>query len=604
VQHSADSGRSLGKHELPKRLVDLYNEYSFTAFEDSFAFAYDDLGSWSRATTHLQDVVQSTLSLLSDDRLRAQENEAQRKSSVNWRDLGYGTLFVEDASELTTRNRSQAAALTKYFKDRAAAYIAALRTMTPAAVRELFDSGVVILGKGKGAPYWNPSSDKTAALSLAKLASVSASLKELTERVMSAGAALLPLLQTSYIRVQSSAKPIPQYAVIDGRLVNVGERYGPKRRRIGAQPFITNHLWAGAGNVLRTLMATMDDRTTGTTLPASAFAINNPDMTAYAFDFSSYDTTVAVETTHALHEYTLQPILHELAVLGVISRRELRLLLEIDVQAQSMPVLLPPRTMSEAGWIAPAQGQIRSGVNLTSWIGTEINRCFKDYKTKELGIQAGDIHHFNYGDDTLIFFRRDVDARAWADNATLLGFVETLAPDATFLMRRIPDGYNYFTRMLYSCINREPAQEPLTVLSAAAAFRTRYDLLKGHPLQPYFWRTLAEWDGPERFREALRMAQSVTDTVALNVAAAGETIKTQPDTGADAQLELASRLATRDARYQQIVNVIEQFRVDSRFQMSTLVLRQAIDSISVDISEAYLREQSYVTQRQKALATR
>jgi hypothetical protein len=531
-----------------------------------------------------------------DPRLAAQEREFIDKASVCWRDRGMGTLFVNDQSALSCSNPSQARALIPYMRKRASEYIKHLLDMDRLEVRQLYLKGAVMLNKGKGAPYWQPGSDRDAALALAKLVSGSRSLAELYERIATPGAARMGLVQTSYIRIQGARKVVQDYGLVDGRITPIGERMKAKIRRIGAQPFATNHLWAGVGNVLRTLMATMDDRTTGTIDPAATAA--SAAKHTVAFDLSSYDTTVSLETLSAVREYMLEPILSVLVALDVLSATTAKLLLELDVYAQQAQILLPPRHKSEVAWLADASGQIRSGENLTSWKGSEINRMRCRLKARELGLGAHKA--FNYGDDTIVTFEHEADAQKWADAREMSGFVETVAPDTTFLMRRLPAGHTYLMRMLFACVNREVSGEPLTVLAAAAAMRTRYELLNGHPLQESFFRMLDKWRRSERWSRAVTAAKT-TSALRLTMAASKEQHALNPARNKDDMLHGLEKLAdgpnltsAEKAGAVAAMQAIIGGDIDDRSQITVGALEDTINEITFANAESIIRERSYV----------
>lgn len=591
---------------LPRNLVSLYEAYTYTAIDTGFAFAYDSIEGWRDIAQYVAEVGQAVLrDLASDYRLQAQEKEFFDKAMVCWRDRGYATLYVEDERELTCRNASQANLLRGEFSRRRKQYVTYMQSMTDDELLQLYNAGPVVLNKGKGAPYWNPGSDKQAALALAKLASGASSYADLQQRVMGPGAALLPFVQTSYIRIQGARKPGASYAIVDGKPVQTGERVGPKVRRIGAQPFATNHLWAGVGNVLRTLMSEMDDRNTGTIKPA-AVAMADWKLTA-AFDLASYDSTVSIETLDAFHEEMLAPILSYLVMRNVMPAGLAALLIDADHAAQRMPVLLPPRNRSEAAWLAKAEGQIRSGENLTSWKGTEINRCRIDAKARALGMNTSQYQAFNYGDDTILMFRNNDALREWADAKTFAGFEETVAPDTTFLMRRLPVGHTYLGRMLAACVNREVHAEPLTVLAAAAAFATRMALLRGHPLADRLLVALRGWQRPDRWQAAAELASTDTSAVALTMAAAAEQRALFPARNLDdvqqdldrlseganiaeplkAEAELASAALTKE-------------EIDERRQIQWGQLQKLVTEMTVSEAEQLIRERSYEIARLRA----
>lgn len=591
--------RTYNSRQLPRNLTSLYHSYTYEAAETGPAFMYDDVAAWRKLADELASIIAPIISTLAsaDSGLAAQEHEFLTKGMVCWRDRGYGTLHVPDPAELSCRNRAQADALRPFVKERAKAYVAHVLRMDARDLRNLHDTATVVIGKGKGAPYWNPSSDKAAAIALSTLSQNVSNVQELYDSIAAAGSATTPFLQTSYIRIQGSRKRVPNYVIADGEVRQVGDRRGPKVRRIGAQPFATNHLWAPAGTILRHLMATMDERNTGTLEPVIRAATSGRWPVIVAYDLSGYDTTVALETLDMLREDGLVPILHALVAREILQSRVAELLLDIDRMNQRMPILLPPRNMSEAAWLATAEGQTRSGVNLTSWIGTELNRARIDAKASALGISKSDYLAFNYGDDTIIMFKTNHQAALWAEGTDMFGFIETVAPDRTYLMRRVPEGYNYMSRMLFSTLNREVHQEPQNCVAGASAIAIRNSLLTGHPLHATYMTALGKVVdySPERFKSALLMAQGATDAaVTLPIIAAKMKLQQRPGVGLQDETQLLARLAdggTVDVAG--TVQYLEDLMYATRFQMTWADLQAATASMGVQRARVLLRQRSY-----------
>jgi hypothetical protein len=136
-------------------------------------------------------------------------------------------------------------------------------------------------------------------------------------------------------------------------------------------------------------------------------------------------------------------------------------------------------------------------------------------KADRLGLSQKEYLAYNYGDDTLLLCNSPAVVDRWVEDEEMFGFRETVAADATFLMKRVPYGYSYLGRMVMSSINREAQHEPANTLAAAAAFATRRALLNGHPLADRYYAILDQPEAPERMRRAIRIARQTTDPVAL-----------------------------------------------------------------------------------------
>lgn len=581
--------RPLVSDRLPRHLVELYHKYSFTDVDTGFAFAYDTVAEWedvtARAMGYLLDAI--TPLIRTDPRLAAQEHEFVEKMCTCWRLRGFGTLYEPQDSSYSCRNADQAMALTPWLRRRCRDYLAWMRSVGSEHVSALLTGGTVVLDKGKGAPYWSPGGDHEVCLAYARLGLEASSYDALEHAVRAAGAARMPFCQTSYIRVQAARKPTPAWQLLGQALQPAGERLKPKVRRIGAQPFAVNHLWAGVGNVLRTAMASIDQRTTGTVEPAAA-ATRQWSHTM-AFDLASYDTTVSLETQNAVRSELLGPILAYLALQGIMTMQEVTLLMEADAATQELGILVPPATTLLAGDVVPAAGQTRSGENLTSWKGTEINRARIDSKMQTLGLRNGrDATAFNYGDDTVLMFDSARAVDRWAGLSHYLGFNETVAPDVTFLMRRLPDGYTYLGRMVAACINREPQLEPQDALSAAAAMATRRELLRGHPLEERFDPILNAIASTGRWRDARSLATGGASAVTLTQIAAARQMRAQPTLALDGYMQQLQSLGAEN----QVEWLVRQL-VESRRQLPWGQLRAEAAKLTRRDAEKMLAARSY-----------
>jgi hypothetical protein len=425
---------------------------------------------------------------------------------------------------------------------------------------------------------------------------------DIEKRVMRAGNAILPFCQTSYVRIDRSRKDVPVWKIHEGRLVSAGKAPGPKVRRIGAMPFAINHLWAGVGNLLRTAMADIDDRNTGTLQPSLNAAAEY--KYTVAVDLSSYDTTVGIETLDALREEMLAPILYYLVSMGVLSGQFVTLLLDCDAHMQHYDILVPPWEQRYSAMLVPAVGQIRSGENLTSWKGTEINRNRYDAKGASLGIKPSDARGFNYGDDTVLMTNSASTIDKWAKDEEWHGFVETVAPDATFLMRRLPYNYGYYGRLLGACIDRESHQEPANIIAAAASFATRAELLQGHPLGSDFIRDLATWRRSARWNAAVSLAGSgVSSAVQLAQTAATWALASKAAMNVDMYTEqLAAVARAGNTKADSALNAVVSMLERQQRQVSWTQLQTSAAELTMKQAETEIKSRSYTIRRDKNAA--
>lgn len=511
--------RSLAPEDLPLSLRERYYKYSFLATDPNGAFAYDTIPQWEEMTSQVQQRLWDALQPLRgrDPRLYAQELEFLEKMGVCWRSRGMGTLFVADPSTLSLQEPDQAAALRPELRVLGQKMAAALRAIPSSELLDWYNGAVVRLDRGKGSPYWLPGTDTEGGIATARVVRDARTFKEIERRINDAGDGTMGLIQTSDIRIQSARGRQPNYIVIDGEIEESGTRYAPKIRRIAAQPSATNYFWVPFANCMREVVARLPgNRNTGTVEPVIRSALKR--KYSVAVDLKTYDLTVGVDLLDAWREEVAIPCGVSLVNRGVMQKFELERILDIDYNTQRMPVLLPPRNMREAGWIAQSIGELRSGENPTSLKGTTINRCRCNVKLREVGGSEIKTDVFNYGDDTII---QTDDARIidkWIEKAEFLGFKEEAAPDSTFLMKRVPYGYGYIGRMLMACIDREPKHEPSSTVAAAAAFATRYALLEGHPLKPLFYDILDVGGSPQRYKDAIAIARNVANPVDFSYA--------------------------------------------------------------------------------------
>lgn len=596
---SGTATRPLGRWDLPPHLTSLYDQYSWSPWTDAPAFAYDDTRAWAGITDHVIERASSAISRLSDSRLVAQEKEMLDKMAVCWRLTGYGELYEPDPSAFTTRNADQAKLLAPYFKQRRKQYFAWFDRVGAEYLRDVYNAAPVRMDKGKGAPYWAPSSDRAVALAYGRIAQGCATFAQLEQRIQAAGNAKLRFVQTSYIRVQGARKVRTEWINTLEGLKPGGERVMPKVRRIGAMPFSVNHLMAGVGAILRDAMANIDSRHHGD-VDAAADAVASRRYNA-ALDFASFDTTVALETLEMVDRELLFPCLDYLGGMGIVSPRERQLLADCAYHINYMSILLPPRNHDEAAYLVTAEGQTRSGIQLTSWYGTEVNGRFIEAKLNALGCTLNEtVQAFNYGDDTIIATDDSTIIDRWAADPHFGGFNTTVAPDATFLMKRLPTKYSYLGRMLAASINREPQHEPRSTIAAASAFATRHALLQGHPLQGAYLDSLGSWDrAPERMSRAVAMAKEWRGReVDLTNLAMAHTLATNPVANTESLEQQINQLVGLGAKGAiEAREAIAAVLIHHKRAMPWAVFQAAAAEIPLREAERMVKERSYTIPR-------
>lgn len=508
--------RVVEKDVLPRSLERMYASYAFTNVDNGAAFAYDSLQQWADGTERIDQLLFPLLHSLhqTDPRLASQETEFAEKLNVNWRLRGFGTVVPHGGSELSCRNKEQADELSRVFAERRAYYLERLEQYGIDGVNNIVANAAVRLDKGKGSPLWIPGTDPVGGIMLRAVAQQCATAREVVHEAERLAKGRPALVQTSYIRIQAARGPVKGWRLGPGGILEPDELAGrPKTRRIAAISFLVNHFWVPYAETLRSIMSeTPNGQHAGSIEPVLREAARWPIHAA--LDLKSYDTTVAYETHVALREQLWLPVIKRIYSMvspalrsTLIPPDEMAMLDEIII---TMPVLTPPANPRYAAEIWPAIGQTRSGENPTSFKGTEIRRAHCIAKARHLGFKTNDHFIFNYGDDTLMMCLRDDQVTKWNDEPSFLGLNEVPAADATFLMKRVPDGYGYLGRMISASINREVTHEPSHMVAAAAAFATRRLLLNGHPLADQYYPLLRAYAGPRRMRMAVDVAEGVT----------------------------------------------------------------------------------------------
>lgn len=592
--------------KLPRSVVDLYKAYSFVGVDPNAAFAYDSVPQWAEYTRDVQRAFYEVLQPIAktDPRLFAQEGEFLEKLGVCWRCRGVGTLAVEDPAELSCHNPDQAAAMRPGIKETGRFYCKVLSGMPMAQLEEYFYGAILKVDRSKGAPYWftrNHTGDF--AIALSKVARRGRDFHGVEAVTRAVAGAPLGLVQSSWIRLQSKRGPRDAWSFNGSCISRSGDEYLPKTRRIAAQPFSTNHLWVPVGNVLREIMAGRPDGNTTGTIPPALQAARDYRY-AVAEDLRSYDTTVALETLDDVRMHILEPALAVLHSRGLLSRRDRDRLISVDYHTQRMPILMPPHCITDGALLYPAEGQTRSGENLTSWKGTEINRARAKLKARKLGLEK-EVRVINYGDDTIVFASSVGAIDRWIEAGSELGFESEAAPDATFLMRRLPFGYSYLGRMIMGSIDREPLHEPPNTFAAAASMSIRRELLRGHPLEDRFFNILDQPSAPDRMRRAIGVARNIDDPALATLYASwlGEGRRGNLSDDMDDALEsLAEAPQVRPSvarNAEEVVEILRQRNVMDRKHLRWREFEVEVAAMPDKNADVLIRSEAYTSTRKR-----
>lgn len=578
---------------LPRHLVQTYQSYAFAPVDERAGFAYDTAAEWAACAAHFADVLEAGLATLNDPALVAQERETIRKGMVCWRDKGQGSLVVSDAALLLRNNLDQALSLRSRFVRMGGEYAALVRNAPRSVLTELMWGAEVPINKGKGAPTWHPGSDKTSAIALAAVVEGSSTAARMIEAVRTAASATLPIMITSYMRIQATDKVQPLWTMSGGRLQITGTRKGVKTRRVQALSFVMNYLVSQVAPVLRWCLKKRTSRNSGRIAEAQA-AVRQYRYSA-AVDLSAYDDSVGVETLRMYRELVLVPVYSALRYQGLLTSAEMGILLDLDSMIQSLPLLAPPDNPLFGAMLFPRHGGIVSGERLTSQKGTDINRERIDAKAHAVGMVGS---FFNAGDDTIVC----TDDRAALDRYLALtkhdGFTETVGADLAFLMRRLPQGYAYLARMTFNTLNRERSHEPNSYALAAAGIAIRRELLIGHPLAHLYDVCLKTSPSP-RLRAAayLSTASSVYD---LLLAATTTSARRSDDTTSlEQETELA--LETGLLGQEQHSALLQRLTaLEARSVMRFGELRSEARELGASAGARYIQSTAYTTIKQRS----
>jgi len=578
--------RTLHQLEIPKALRETYEYYSFSAIDPRGAFAYDSTAEWAAIAAHFAAVLwDATAPLMTTDPpLAMQEREFIEKGMVCWRQKGFGTLVVDEDASLVRSNQEQADALFSAMAATGVAYRDYIGAAADSELRNAMTSAPIPTNRGKGSPTWISGAAPLGAPALAAIVMGAATGEDVMRSLVEVSNTPLPICVTSYLRLQGSAKARLPWLFSGGSLKRgTTEAKYPKSRRVQALPFAVNYLVSQCAPVLRSAMQEHSDLNTGTIEIASA-AVRNYKYSV-AVDLSSYDESVSVETLTAYRTAVLSPCYAELQRRRLLTRQEVDKLISLDVAVQEMPLLSPPRRMGDAAELWDRAGGIVSGERLTSQKGTDINRIRAAFKARLSGLKA---KIFNSGDDTIICTDDRKGLDRYLEKTELIGFTETVAPDLTYLMRRLPQGYAYVGRMLFNTLNRERSYEPTGVAQAAASIATRRELLRGHPLAHVFDVALATCPSPN-LRAAAALSKSASALDLLLVSAKSATRSAQ---GIEEWLDSAADILASATKAQRAALAEMMRLMDTRSSMSYATLTQQAEALGLDAAKQFVSKTS------------
>lgn len=504
--------RSLGKRQLPPQTSDALRRTSYDEWVNKAWYGYDDSAALEVDQLETVKFLETELSAarLGDERLAEQEADAISRIPCNWRHKGLLPFVYTDTS-LKFSNQKQAD-LLKPFMKRLADEVDPLVTELASSRTVQYSKARYPIGKGKGAPFFAPGSNKPAAIALAAIPLLAWSAKEIDEICHGLGAHLRPYLINWY-RLQGARKPRELMGVdADGNPSPTGiMTLLPKARKVQAVATVYNVVYAEVGSLL---MDVLRESTYVQGLPAIVEA--GQKLRGYAhdqlvsIDYSNYDDTIGVQLYQMTSEILVGRLAHAARKSGIITERHERLIVDVEETLSTLPLIAPPIAYAHAAEIVDREGGIVSGERLTSGKGTWINKTITMYVMETLGLKAEVVLVF--GDDVIFAFKTPDQAATFratvADVLETIGIVATIAPDSTFLMKRMPETHAYVARMVMSTMQKEDSKEPRSLTVSALGIVARREALVGHPSAT----TYDEWfsvTSSDRLRASYNLAKTM-----------------------------------------------------------------------------------------------
>lgn len=461
--------------------------FNFNPLVKRRAYAYETVDEWAAIMTRVGEQCSALLStkLENDPSLLAMEREHLEKGMVNWRAIGYGRLVF--ASDFVSRSEDQAAALRPFMRARCARILETLNA-DPDRYAAVANSAVIRFNKGKGAPWWQPGTDHGSGLLLAIIGRKVRSYDALVDLLYAETGIHLDM--TMFMRVQANRNPVPKRSIVGGQVMQIGEEYLAKIRTVKAPPFVENNITAPVFDVFKQLEIDTWPRRHVTDAREAA-AIAQSGTANFASDLSTADDTIGLETLEAWHEVYLAPLVHDLVKLNIIAAWVGDFTLAYDRAMQSRRILCPARNDNEQACWLTMTGGVKSGDRGTTIKDLTIIASRNDAAVAHCSASGIKADYMSWGDDILVmtddakardvWFQTPGQQHLWKDK---------IEPDTTYMSKRMPQGYGYFTRMVARRINREPHEEPSDAIGAALSIRASADVLHGisesHPLADFY----------------------------------------------------------------------------------------------------------------------
>lgn len=572
---------------LPRALEEHYAELSWSPVINKTWFASDsasDMGRYAAACAEaLTDASQSW-----DPSLAAAERDNIPRLFCNWRNKGYLPFHYTEA-ELRVVAPGQARYLQTALRSICERIVTELATRCKdeAFLAECRDAPFPI-NKGKGAPFWAPGSNREAALALTALASKCRSFDELSDRC-SRAAAKMPIVITVYPRIQAAKSE--REVVIPDR--EGGPQYTstlallPKVRKVQAVSYLINLAYARLGKALLETVRGMNLGILPRIEQVMATCKGVPAECIFAEDISGYDDSVGVETWIDCSSSLTRRAADILHLAALIPSWQRSLIMSLEDEIPSLPIIIPPQKYGTAARMLRRLGAIPSGIRLTSLVGSVINNARIRANLAHAKIHAVKAI-FTFGDDTLIVFNSAADRTRYERSLPAFqkasAFKTTVADDASFLMKRVPSGYGYLSRMVMSTLQKEDMREPRTLETAALGMAARRIILKGHPDAALYDRLASEGAFGPRYEAAYRMAEALD----FDVGALGHLVQLQGAGGAHTLEEV-----------EQLIDELDELGAEEAASLAAL-FKQTLTAAKPSITDLEILSEQYLEQGKPA----
>lgn len=450
---------------------------NFESVVNKRAYAYSDFVEWQECADRIRGYYSDQVRPLLAGTLRDTEDESFDKMMVCWRVPGFGRLAF--TADFESQSTSQAGQLRPYVAALGRKIVAQIRNYAP-RYRETWAKAKVRIDKGKGAPFWQPATDRASGLALASITRNIQSFSSMRDELSSASGGIA-MHMTMYRRIQQNRKDVVLCAVTGNEIVPYGMFRGPKVRTVKAPPFAENCALAGYYDVLKQVVTDLWPKRFVTEFGAIHDVLKDYRYFV-ASDASTFDDTIGLQTLQVMSEEVLTPAAMEMARSGILAEWVAKFAIDYEQLIEDRYIYSPACRMGEAARLLRMLGGVKSGERGTTIKDIIVMGSLCDMILASLAAHGVRADYICWGDDVL-WYSNDARLRATFDKIIVgvKAFVVKVDADSSYLSRHWPEGYSYLGRQVGRRLNREPAEEPTSLLNAALAIRASYDTLQDTP---------------------------------------------------------------------------------------------------------------------------